>query len=244
MAELNSICYAHVITMDFDEEQAKKFRYVGCDVVEGQLRILFEFGEMGTNMYDAFKDENLERALTEAVPVPGSVMSYSARANIRLFYDAKIEEVRQKIVKLLGKQEITLEPNFESAFEQLMEESKRKKTQLSRTWQQELGDVTRKYFDGFAFQLKNQKFGDDELLREGFNDIVDSGRIVFRMIEKIENDEECDCVIEGGVLYLQVRIECLSSRTNEANSFEPYQTTAKTWDNNVFYAAKKLVDLL
>jgi hypothetical protein len=200
--EINNICYSHVLTMEYDE--AKKVRYCGADVVDGKLRIIFEEGEMGTNMYGALDGPPLEKALTEADPPAGTIMSYSARANIRLDYDAKISPIQEKIAAQLQNPDIILLPNFEDTFEKLMAESKRKKNTLSRTWQQELGDITRKYFDGIAFQLKKQKFGEDELLREGFQDMIDKGTIAFRIVDKLEYDSDCECKIENGVLYLQV----------------------------------------
>lgn len=202
--ELNAICYAHVITIDHDEETAKRISYCGCDVVDGKLRIVFQAGEMGTNMYGPFEDRPLEDGLTLAAAPPGATMSYAARANIRLDYDRKIEETRKKIAAILQKPDVKLVPNFEATFEKLVVESQRRKNQLPRTWQREMGDNMRKWFEGVAHQLKRQNFGDDELLREGFHDAVDKGVIAFRIVDEIADDQDCGCAIEDGVLYLQV----------------------------------------
>ena len=54
-----------------DEDDKKRFSYCGCDVLDGQLRILFREGYLGTNIYDAVATDNLLIALNEAPPPAG-----------------------------------------------------------------------------------------------------------------------------------------------------------------------------
>ena len=44
----------------------------------------------------------------------------------------------------------------------------------------------------------------DEMLSEGFQEAVSKNEVVFRIIDKLKYDNYCECVIEDGILYLQV----------------------------------------
>ncbi|KAK5625470.1 hypothetical protein RRF57_001186 [Xylaria bambusicola] len=222
--ELNTIAYAHVLNLDLDEQ--KRFSYCGCDVFEGRLRLLFSPGNLGCNIGSCLDREVLAKALNDA-PAPEDTtasMSFHARTGIRQDYDPKIEEIRARIGEILSKPDIKLNPNFEENYAKLLEESKAKKTDLLKEWQQLLGGWTKNYFSGLLSQLQWQKFEDDELLQEGFNDVVDKGEVVLRLVDKLQKDSYCECVIEDGILYLQ--------------------TTPKTWGSNIDNAASKLIDLL
>lgn len=226
-AELNAICSAHVLTLDVDE--AKRFSYCGCDVTEdGKLRILFAPGYMGTNIYDALAPAVLLKALNDA---PGSTgdgkpMSYAARTGIRLEWTEKIGETHKKLAEILGKSvdEVKIEPSFEATFEVLSKESKRKGNSLRDDWQSIIGDFTRRYYEGLAYQMEYQKFGEDELLREGFHESVSTGEIVFRIVDKLKYDSYGEVVVEDGRLYIQCKPD--------------------TFGTNVDYCAQKLVDQL
>ncbi|KAI0190696.1 hypothetical protein EV127DRAFT_388616 [Xylaria flabelliformis] len=220
--ELNEIAHAHVLTLDLDEQ--KRFTYCGCDISEGQLRLLFAPDGLGTNVSSCLDRDVLLKALNDAPSPNGAPMSYLARASIRENYDSKIEEIRQRIGELVAKPDIKLTPNFEENFAMLLEESKRKKTELNKDWQQYLGGNTRSYFEGLVSQLQWQKFEDDDLLQEGFNDVISKGEVVFRVVDKLVKGSYNEIVIEDGVLYLQ--------------------TTPTKWGINVDDTASKLVDML
>ncbi|KAH8645669.1 hypothetical protein BX600DRAFT_444235 [Xylariales sp. PMI_506] len=222
--ELNTIAYKHVITMDVDDE--KRFSYCGVDVHEGALRILFAPDKLGTNINDACEKSVLLKALNDAPPPEGSgvTLSFHARNGIRQDYEPKIESIQKKVGELVGKADIKLNPNWEHVFAKLKEESQTKKTDLRSDWESDLGRQMHSYFDGFLDQLKWQKFEDDELLQEGFQEAVDKGEVVFRIVDKLADDSYAECQIEDGVLYLQ----CIP----------------KTWGVNVTYAAQKLTDKL
>ncbi|KAJ2994762.1 hypothetical protein NUW58_g1470 [Xylaria curta] len=183
--ELNTICHAHVMTMDLDEQ--KRFTYCGADVVDGQLRLLFAPNNLGVNIASCLDQPFLMDALNNAPAPEGTQMSYTARTGIRQGYDPKIEEIRARVAELVAKPDIKLNPNFEENFAKLLEESKVKKTGLGKDWQEYFGDWTRRYFAGLVSQLEWQKFEDDELLQEGFNDVIDKGEIVFRVVDKLKS---------------------------------------------------------
>lgn len=205
MKELNTICPAHVLTLDVDE--AKRFTYCGADVVDGKLRLLFAPDRLGTNISACLDRDVLLKALNDAPAPEGAAMSYAARTGIRTEYDPKIEAVRARVAELVARPDIKLDPNFEANFDKLLAESKVKKNGLNGDWQGQFGDWTLKYFEGLVSGLEWQKFEDDELLQEGFNEGVDKGEVVFRVVDALQQGSGYnECVIEGGVLYLQVSI--------------------------------------
>ncbi|KAI0424106.1 hypothetical protein F5Y09DRAFT_348065 [Xylaria sp. FL1042] len=220
--EINSIAHAHVMMLDIDDQN--RFSSSGCDVSEGKLRLLFNPKSLASNIASCLDRDVLSKALNNAPGPEDAPMSFAARSDIRLSYDPKIAGIQARIGELVAKPDITLTPNFEDNFAKLLEESKVKKTNLRQDWQQSFGNITREYFHGLAKQLEWQKFEDDELLQAGFNDVIDKGEVVFRIVEKLQKGSYNECVIEDGVLYLQ--------------------TTSKTWASNTSDAAEKLVGLL
>lgn len=209
--EVNTICYAHAVTMDYPDETYDHFIYCASDVKDGKLRIIFKDRELGSDPWGALRDQYFDRALWTAAPAVGLPMSYLARTYIRLEYDAKIEEVREKIAKQLDKPDIKLAPQFEQIFEKLKAAEKKRGSNLFKnfegTWERDLGHVVRRYYEGLEYNLRRNNFGTDDLLREGFQDAVDKGVIVVRVVDKLKTDrDDAECVIEDGLLYLQVSL--------------------------------------
>ncbi|KAI1169714.1 hypothetical protein F4777DRAFT_192250 [Nemania sp. FL0916] len=220
--ELNSICYAHVMVLDVDEE--KRFTYCGPNVLNGQLRLLFAPDKLATNIESCLERDQLLKALNEAPGPEGAAMSYAARTGIRKDFDPKIAKVQARIAELLAKPDIKLIPNFEANFAKLLDESKVKKNGLNPDWQLQFGAWTRMYFEGLVSGLEWQKFEDDELLQEGFHEMVDKGEVVFRVVDALKEGSYNECVVEDGILYLQ--------------------TTPKKWGSNISDVASGLVDKL
>jgi hypothetical protein len=200
--EINTICSAHVLTLDVDEE--KKFRYNGPDVQDGKLRMLFGPEYISTNISQALERDALVKALNDAPAGDDKPMGYTARTSKRQQYDEKIEEIRAKIAEILNNPDIKLTPNFEDTWAKLKEESKAKKNGLDRQWEQTIGDYIRMYFDGFRSQVGWQGFEDDDMLQEGFKEVVDKNEIAFRIVDKLKKKDYCEFEIEDGVLYIQV----------------------------------------
>ncbi|KAK9424860.1 putative Glycosyltransferase 2-like domain-containing protein [Seiridium unicorne] len=203
LKELNSIAHKHVITMDVDD--AKRFNYGGVDVHEGNLRILFAPDNLGVNIDYACEKETLQKALNEAAPAEGSSepLSFATRTGIRQDYDPKIEEIRENIANLIAKPDIKLNPNFEETFAKLKEESRVEKTELREDWEKYIGYMAFQYFEGLVSQMQWQKFENDDLLQEGFNEAVDKGEITLRIVDRLKEGLYGECEVEDGVLYLQ-----------------------------------------
>ncbi|KAH6650423.1 hypothetical protein F5144DRAFT_44443 [Chaetomium tenue] len=209
--EINTICHAHILTIDLEETSPARFSYGGCDVLDGQLRILFVENNLGTNIDDCLGEDKLTKALNAA---PGDApLSFVARTAIRADYDPKIAEVRAQIAALLGKsaEEVTLNPNFEANFAALKADSS-----VRDDWQGNLGSFTLLYFEGLAYQMKYIKVGEDEMVQEGLLEAVSSNEYAFRVVEKLKNETYCEVEIEEGVLYLQCVPKYFGTNVNDA----------------------------
>ncbi|KXX75697.1 hypothetical protein MMYC01_208296 [Madurella mycetomatis] len=222
--EVNAICHAHVLTLEFDDADPPRFSTCGCDVQDGKLRILFSETGLGYNTDYCLQDSTLLPALNAAPH--DAPLSFTARANIRAEYDPKIGETRKQIADLLGKgeDEITLNPNFEANFTVLSAAAEAGNTDLQRNWQESLGSWTLRYFEALASQMKSMKVDEDEMVREGLLEAVSANEYVMRVVDKLKYDSYCEADIEEGKLYLQ--------------------STASNWGVNIDYVAQKLMDRL
>ncbi|RFU79652.1 hypothetical protein TARUN_2567 [Trichoderma arundinaceum] len=215
-AELNTIASARTITMDLDE--GKKFSYCGCEVSPtGSLAILFREGCLGTNIDYACSLENLESALNEA-PGTASIshrpMSFIARAAIRSDWDTEVGNIRAKLKSIL-KRDIDVEPRFEQVFDKLSAAK-----DAPDIWQRNLGLYLKLYYEGLLSYLDNQKFGEDDMLYEGFNETIDKATVSFRIVDKgqLKHSTYNECVIEDGALILQTTPEYFGTNVNDVAS--------------------------
>lgn len=182
--------------MDFDEE--KKFTYCGCQVSSsGQLVILFGEGYLGTNIDYALENDNLVKALNSASSSAEDPLSFSARESVRKDYNAEIGRTQEKLSAILQKT-VTLEPNFEEVSSKLKAAS-----DAPGSWEVNLGSFVRLYFEGLLGYLTREKFGEDDMLQEGLAEAVDKSIVQFRLVDELKASYN-ECVIEDGVLYLQV----------------------------------------
>ncbi|KAK0763752.1 hypothetical protein N5P37_003137 [Trichoderma harzianum] len=211
--ELNTIASARTISMDLDED--KKFSYCGCKISPaGQLVILFREGYLGTNTDYACSLENLEGALNEApsAAVTGHrPMSFVARAAIRSDWDTEVESIKSKLSKIL-KKDIAVVPQFEQVFDKLSAAK-----DAPDVWERNLGMYLKMYYEGLINYLEYQKFGEDDMLYEAFNEGVDKATVVFRIVDKgeLKHSTYNECVIEDGTLILQTIPEYFGTNVND-----------------------------
>jgi hypothetical protein len=182
--------------MDFDEKNTVS--YCGAKVgPEGELIILFTKGNLGTNTSYAADTNNLTKALNEA-PSTVRPMSYVARASIRSDYDPNVQQIQEKLNKILG-QEIAIVPNFEANFEKL-----KAKANADSGWEQNFGRSHFSYLEGLVSQLEYDKFGEDDMLQEGLLEAMEKHAVHVRVVDQTKRSYN-ETVIEDGILYLQVR---------------------------------------
>ena len=107
-------------------------------------------------------------------------------------YDAKIEAVSERIKKILALQVLTLVPNFETNFAAITaSEIKARKDGgqsglWDREWQKHIGALTLQYFSEFAEHLEYVGFGKDDMLQEGFKEVIEKNEIALRVVETLE----------------------------------------------------------
>ncbi|ORY14574.1 hypothetical protein BCR34DRAFT_585744 [Clohesyomyces aquaticus] len=194
--EMNKVCSKHALTIAMDE--SGKIRTCGCDVKDGVLRILFNEKYLGMDHYSALSD--LERALSDAADT-SLPLSYAARISIQKYWETSETDIEARISKALQNPAIKLTPNFEEVYAALKAEPAVTKND---GWDANIGGAMREYFERFAWHLEDKKFGEDEMLREGFEEVVPEGEIKFRIVKELApGGHICQSVIEDGILYMQ-----------------------------------------
>ncbi|KAJ7463628.1 hypothetical protein FB451DRAFT_1180108 [Mycena latifolia] len=205
--ELNDVVSAHTIQLEVGEpEQIIRNSDLGADVVDGKLRILFAADRFGSNPHSALGELALFPALN-ATPST-QPMTFLAWPSISKNYHEKADPAQKKFATLLQKPNIKLDPSFEEVFGKLLEESQRPGNELVDIpeWQLQFGRYVANYFDAMAYQMESLGFGTDEMLREGFNEGVESGLIKFRIVDALKRQKDCEVEIEDSVLYLQTTL--------------------------------------
>jgi hypothetical protein len=210
--EVNEIIHAHTITIELNEDipESKAFAYCGADVKDGKLRLLFAATAFGSNADQCLNNERLLKALAAAPPATSAdkAMSFAARTSISKDWEPKFAEDQAAFARIVENPKIKFVPNFEELYAKLKAESERKGTQLSSDWEENLGRNAYSYYNTLVSLLPGppEDFENDDMLKEGFNDAVESGEIVLRIVDKLNSGpyKWCESQVEGGVLYLQV----------------------------------------
>ncbi|KAF8888561.1 hypothetical protein BD779DRAFT_1440000 [Infundibulicybe gibba] len=189
---------------------------ISATVKDGVFVILFHHTRLGYSM-GSLGDYLL--AAIEAVLRPG--FSLVAKHSIDEDYNAEIDELTQEIGNILNMPDVVLDPNFEENYAAL---AKAKKDDAS--WQEAFGKAIFTYFrsvndmvaskihdtlppysTGLRDQLTNQGFEGDEMMQEGFAEVVTSKTFRVRVVKATANDFKMnETILEDGVIYLQVRV--------------------------------------
>ncbi|OCK83715.1 hypothetical protein K432DRAFT_290480 [Lepidopterella palustris CBS 459.81] len=214
--EVNAACPKHTLTLEFDE--SGKISYCGCDVHDGNLRILFQENNLGTNISYALQD--LDKAISDVMVNPA--ISYLARHSIADEWEKGAADLQKKIGTQLANDKIILTPNSEAVWAALKNEKCVSDNRAD--WEKALGYMVMEYFKGLLWTLEYEKFASDDMLQEGFAEAVPKGEVKMRIVKKLVQGSYNECVIEDGVLYLQ--------------------TTPENWGTNCSDIASKIVDIL
>ncbi|KAG6915223.1 hypothetical protein DXG01_012642 [Tephrocybe rancida] len=195
-------------------ELGDKAETIDADVKDGVFRILFNHTKLGYNQ--SYLRDYLLKAV-ESVPRAG--FSIVAKNSIEEHYNSEIEDVTTEIGEILAIPDVVLDPNFEANYEALGAVNK------DTDWHQNFGKATFAYFnDGLKYQLERQGFKGDEMLQEGFAEVVTSKTFQIRIVKKTKNDATLETVVEDGTVYIQM--------------------TAQKWWYNVSDGGSGLIDLL
>jgi hypothetical protein len=196
-SELNTVCSKHQLVIA--PQDTTKFSYGGLDIKDGVLRLVFQEANLGTNVSDVSTE--IAKALKDAPPAPGaSAFNIVARNSVRDNYDPKVEEVRSAIATLVNMPSLKLNPNFEHNSSMLA-----KTASDHETWDKQIGAATLDYFSSVESVLKREGFGGDDMLQEGFQEVISKAEICFRIVDKLNKGTYNEVHVEDGVLYIQVR---------------------------------------
>lgn len=214
--------------MTLEQTKNPKISYSGCEVSGGLFRLAFTGEYLGTNLSSICNE--LATAVNEAgkssSPDGGAALDFDAKSGIKKDYEPAIGNVKTKLQSVLGLPMLELHPNFERNFAAIAayEVSGKKSTIFPREWQKRLGMSTLEYFKYLVDQLESQGFAKDEMLQEGYQEVVDKNEIGLRVVDKLQKGTYNECVFENGVLYMQ--------------------TTPEYWTSNMRDAGAKIVDML
>ena len=222
-AELNKIATTRIVTIA--PTSNPDIEYTGCDIRDGQLRLLFTKGNLGVNIDRAAED--LASAINDAglsmnsgdTATPG----FHARSSIKADYEPNIAELQEDIQKTLALPVLELVPNFDTNFAKLAG-YKPENYDFPRDWQNDFGRHCLQYFEGFACNIKELGFAKDDMLQEGFSEAVEKNEVSLRVVDKLAKGEYTECLVENGVLYIQ--------------------TTPRNWMANVADIGRDVIDLL
>ncbi|KAE9364278.1 hypothetical protein N431DRAFT_496826 [Stipitochalara longipes BDJ] len=209
--ELNSLCTSHSITLEVGN--LGTYQNIGCDIKDGNLRILYCEKNLGVNVHSVVYD------VADAVniaPLPSGYspnMSFHARQSVRLQYGTQIEEVRLKAASILSTPSIKFTPNFEQIYDQIKE--KQNARQIGSYWQKQFGFIGLQYYKDAFLEALSRDFASDKFLVEDFQEAVSQNEIYLRIVDKIDGYRKFEGVIEDGILYIQ--------------------TTAQSWGTNINY---------
>ena len=195
-AELNTVCSKHQLV--FAPQEATKFNYGGLEVKDGVLRLVFHENKLASNTSDVSLE--FAKTLKDAPPAAGgSALNIVARSSIRDNYDPQIEELRSTIATLVNMPSLKLNPNFDHNASVLV-----KSTDKAPNWDKQIGSATLDYFRSLKFHLERNKFKGDDMLQEGFQEVVTKGEVCFRVVDKLNKGSYNEIFPEDGVLYIQV----------------------------------------
>jgi hypothetical protein len=226
--ELNSVCPTHTMTLS----ASTAFSYCGCTISDQKLNIVFNPNYLGTNVNDALYE--IAKAVSQAPQPEGAPkLSFAARHAIATNYEPEIGALLQKAREALQNPKLEFEPDFDALGAML-----KKGKDVRDDWERNFGNFAKLYYESFVDTLAREKFGEDEMLREGFEEGVPTGIVKLRIVDKMSGYNAI--LVEDGVLILQV---CWPRLQDEEDA-DIRQTTPQYFGTNINDTAQKLVDIL
>ncbi|KAF2759633.1 hypothetical protein EJ05DRAFT_474713 [Pseudovirgaria hyperparasitica] len=237
ITQINKLAHTHTITIEPSSSTS-----AGLDFADGKFRILFSEPD-GFTSGASYWSGSLSSAVSAAEASGPQTsagqprqMSIVAKRDIRDRFEAEIGPIEERVRKYLQAPDFTLDPNFEAnyAFYAAWEEELKADPdetairQVEKGWEGMIGYFTLKYFVRLADYLRDEGFAKDEMLREGFKEVVNANWVVVRQVEdevfKDARGNTEDAVIEDGVLV--------------------FRTTRKAFGWNEGRCVMKIMDLL
>lgn len=190
--ELNSVCPTHTITLS----ASTAFSYCGCTISDQKLNIVFNPNYLGSNVNDALYE--IAKVVSQAPQPEGAPkLSFAARHAVATDYEPEIGALLQKARTELQNPKLEFEPDFEALGAML-----KKGKDVRDDWERNLGNFAKLYYESFVDTLVREKFGEDDMLREGFEEGVPKGVVKLRIVEKMSGYN--GILVEDGALIMQV----------------------------------------
>jgi hypothetical protein len=190
--ELNTVCPTHTVSII----ASTAFSYCGCTISDGKLNIAFNPNYLGTNVNDALYE--VAKVISEAPQLEGAPkLSFAARHSIATDYEPAIGAVLEAARKALQNPKLEFDPDFEGLGAML-----KGGKDVRDDWERNLGNFAVKYYESFTDTLQREKFGEDDMLREGFEEGVPKGVVKLRLVEKMSGYNAI--LVEDGVCIMQV----------------------------------------
>ena len=185
--------------------------------MDGVFRIVFKDGNLSTNVNSACDNINgavNKGGLAQANAAPGgatSALDFEARSDIAKQWDEKAPALQTEFQSILKAPVFTLSPNFEQnatkllAWEQIHPpgSSRSSDDELRNDWRGRIGEMTFWYFEGAKSRLEEKNFASDDMLQEGFKEVVDKNEIALRVVVKLTKGTRNELVFENGVAVIQ-----------------------------------------
>lgn len=210
--ELNALASAHEISLVPDEE-GKYSSGGSCEITGGKLLLFFEKSNLGYWVSDCSRNiENAVNLASKAV----SAVSFTSRRSIQTSWDPKVEGLSQKYSSMLQVPEIKLDPNFAANYAEVNKLGSR----APSDWEKSFGQATLNYFQRLYEVMEQDGYGKDDMLQEGFTEVVEMNKITLRVTENLVHKSYNELHIEEGVLYIQVR-SYLVKDTGRESSWVP-----------------------
>jgi len=169
---------------------------IDAEVKGGVFRILFSHTKFG--LWQSYLSESFLKAI-EAAPREG--FSLVAKHSIEEEYEPEIEDLTKEIGEILAMPDVILDPNWDENYTVL-------NTNADKSWQATFGQAVLAYFqEGLKAELEKKGFKDDDMLQEGFAEVVPSKTIRIRAMKELKSGKVNEPVIEDGVLYLQATVD-------------------------------------
>ncbi|KAF6764283.1 hypothetical protein DFP72DRAFT_419398 [Ephemerocybe angulata] len=171
---------------------------ITADIKDGVFRILFRHDKLGYNQ--SWLDQSYFSKAVDAVTT--ETFSLKAKSSIEKEWEENYEDLTKEIGEILAIPDVVLEPNFVEVYAAL------KAGRKDNDWEASFGKAILAYFqDGLKYNLTSAGFKDDDMLQEGFAELVTSKTIKLRIVKELKTGYRNEAFLEDGVLCLQLKAD-------------------------------------
>lgn len=206
---LRKVVPKHSSTIDATD----KVSYCGLDIVDGELRVVFNYKYLGSNISSV--GEKIASVVDQALDALGeNELPIVARRSIQKNITEKLPEWQELTQELFGK-EYKFEFDVRAALDKLSQfpdDISWFKDRINEAVPSFIGG----YFEAVLRNLKDLNFGKDDMLQEAFLDATGSQIIRFEVVDKLAKGKSYnDAVFVDGELRLQAAPKNFASNISD-----------------------------